>query len=365
MATFALMIYGIVAVGPWLTVLAARTIGRTGRRASALLAGRRLEADPAGGFRTVSGLVIAVFIASVFSGMTPAILAEANRGDDGGIVDDSQLAVHLPIGSSVADGDDAIAAARSAGGEGIALRVDPEPDRPLEDPSVGRSHTMLIDCTDAPRLRVVQPCPAGTTAYVDVGMEDELPLFPAPFQPSELETMPVELLVVETDGTAASSDRIRTAVVAAVPGTSSFLGAESRAESNRQLVQLNRLVNLALTLTLAIAGCGLAVSVAAGILERKRPFALLRLAGMQLRELQRTALLEATAPLLLIAGATAVLGLGTAAVTVTIAAGISWSPPTIGYWACLVFGLAAAVGLTAATLPLLGRTTAPSAVRFE
>jgi predicted lysophospholipase L1 biosynthesis ABC-type transport system permease subunit len=196
-------------------------------------------------------------------------------------------------------------------------------------------------------------------------MEDRLPLFPAPYERTELGAMPVELVAVGTDGSSARTDRIRTAIVTAVPGTQPFLGAEARAESDRQIVQLNRLVNLALTMTLAIAGCGLAVSVAAGILERKRPFALLRLAGMQLRELQRTALLEATAPLLLIAGATAVLGLGTAAVVVTMAGGITWAPPTIGYWACLAAGLTVAVGLTAATLPLLARTTAPSAVRFE
>jgi hypothetical protein len=365
MATFALMIYGIVAVGPWLTVLAAATIGRTGRRASALLAGRRLEADPAGGFRTVSGLVIAVFIASVFSGVTPAILAEADRGE-GGIVDDNTLVAHLPMGATAADGASALAAAQAAGGTGgLVLRTDPDPDRPLEDPAVGRSHTVLVDCADVDLLRVTDRCPVGTTAYLDVGQEDMPPLFPAPFEPSELSAMPVELVAVGTEGSVASTDRIRTAVITAVPGARPFLGSEARAESDRQLVQLNRLVNLALIITLAIAGCGLAVSVAAGILERKRPFALLRLAGMQLRELQRTALLEATAPLLLIAGATAVLGLGTAAVTVTIAAGIAWTPPTIGYWACLATGLVVAVGLTAATLPLLARTTAPSSVRFE
>jgi hypothetical protein len=81
-----------------------------------------------------------------------------------------------------------------------------------------------------------------------------------------------------------------------------------------RLTQLNRVVNLALAVTLTIAGCSLAVAVAAGIIERKRPFALLRLAGMHLAELQRTALLEAAAPLLLIASASALLGLGTSAV---------------------------------------------------
>ena len=82
------------------------------------------------------------------------------------------------------------------------------------------------------------------------------------------------------------------------------------AEASSRLTQVSRMVNLALAFTLVIAGCGLAVAVAGGIIERKRPFALLRLSGMHLAELRRVALLEAAAPLLLIALASAVLGLG-------------------------------------------------------
>lgn len=105
--------------------------------------------------------------------------------------------------------------------------------------------------------------------------------------------------------------------------------------------------------------------MAAGIIERKRPFALLRVAGMHLSELQRTALLEAAAPLLLIALASAMLGLGTSAVIVGLAGGIPWNMPTVGYWLSLTGGLVVALGVVAAALPLLGRTSTPSAVRFE
>jgi ABC-type antimicrobial peptide transport system permease subunit len=150
-----------------------------------------------------------------------------------------------------------------------------------------------------------------------------------------------------------------------VPGATPWLGAEADREANRRLIQLNRLTNLALAVTLTIAGCSLAVAVAAGIIERKRPFALLRVAGMHLSELQRTALLEAAAPLLLIALASAMLGLGTSAVIVGVAGGIPWKMPTVGYWLSLTGGLVVALGVTAAALPLLGRTSAPSAVRFE
>ena len=42
-----------------------------------------------------------------------------------------------------------------------------------------------------------------------------------------------------------------------------------------------------------------------------------------------------------------------------------WELPSIGYWVGLGAGLALALGVAAATLPLLGPTTAPSTVRFE
>ena len=362
MAAFALMVYGIVAAGPWFTVLTARAIARTGRRASVLLAGRRLEDDPVTGFRAVSGLVLAVFVASVFSGVTPAVLAEGGSHHSG-LIEGTTMVAGLGSETSAAAARVALDAAASAGaGPGIVLHQDPQ--RRLADPAVGPSDTRLAACADIQRFGVTDPCPTGGTAWIDTST-DELRLQPAPYTPAQIVDLPAQLLVVQTDGTTATTDRVRTAIERTVPGAVPWVGAEADAAANRRLTQLNRVANLALAVTLTIAGCSLAVAVAAGIIERKRPFALLRLAGMHLAELQRTALLEAAAPLLLIASASALLGLGTSAVIVSLAGGIPWKPPTIGYWLSLAGGLTVALGVAAAALPLLNRTTAPSAVRFE
>ena len=359
MAAFALMIYGIVAAGPWFTVLTARAIARSGQRASVLLAGRRLEDDPAAGFRAVSGLVLAVFVASVFSGVTPAILAEGGSHHSS-LIEGTTMVAGLGSRTSAAAARVALDAAASAGaGPGIVLHGDPE-----ANPAVGPSDTRLVACADIQLFGVTDPCPTGGTAWIDTGT-DEYRLQPAPYTPAHIADLPAQLLAVQTDGTTATTDRVRTAIQRIVPGAVPWVGAEADAEANRRLTQLNRVANLALAVTLTIAGCSVAVAVAAGIIERKRPFALLRLAGMHLAELQRTALLEAAAPLLLIASASAVLGLGTSAVIVSLAGGIPWQPPTIGYWLSLAGGLTIALGVAAAALPLLRRTTAPSAVRFE
>jgi hypothetical protein len=374
MAGFALMIYGIVAAGPWFTLLTARVLAWRGAQPSVLLAGRRLEADPAGGFRAVSGLVLAVFVASVFSGVTPTLLAD-NETDGDGVVEGTSLAVGLPAGTSASAAVVALdAAAAAGGGRGVVFREDPEPDVVVfdgDDPgragaAAARGSTVVVACADIDGLGVGEPCPAGGTARIDTS-SDTSRLEPADYTAAEIAGLPAQFLVIPTDGSPTTTDRVRTAVERALPGALPWLGAEADAAENRRLTQLNRLANIALGVTLAIAGCGLAVALAAGIIERKRPFALLRLTGMHLGELQRAALVEAAAPLLLIALASAVLGLATAAVvvTVTVNGGTAWRPPTLDYWLSLTAGLVVAMGVAAAALPLLGRTTAPSAVRFE
>jgi len=213
-------------------------------------------------------------------------------------------------------------------------------------------------------LGVPGRCPRDGTAWVDTGLE-ELRFESAPYTAAEAAGMPAELIVVETDGTSAGIDRVRTAIQRVLPGAATWVGAEIEEEANRELTQLERLTNVALAISLIVAGCSLAVAVAGGIIERKRPFALLRLSGVHLAELQRVALLEAAAPLLLIALASAVLGLGVSAAIVPIAGERPWALPSIWYWSSLAGGLAVALGAAAAALPLLGRATAVSAVRFE
>lgn len=75
---FALVIVGIMLAGPWLTAKLAAVMARAARRPPLLLAARRLHDNPSAGFRSISGLVVAAFVTSVFSGLTPAVVGQAN-----------------------------------------------------------------------------------------------------------------------------------------------------------------------------------------------------------------------------------------------------------------------------------------------
>ena len=65
---FVLILVGIVVIGPWLTRLVSRMGLRQARGAAGVIAASRIQKTPVATFRSVSGLVIAVFVVSVFAG---------------------------------------------------------------------------------------------------------------------------------------------------------------------------------------------------------------------------------------------------------------------------------------------------------
>jgi len=140
---------------------------------------------------------------------------------------------------------------------------------------------------------------------------------------------------------------------------------ELKGRSGRQSRQISQLSDTVLLVTLVLAGCSLTVSVAGGLVERRRPFALLRLTGMRPAMLRRMLLAETAGPLLIVTVASVGLGLAVAAESMR-AAGRPWVPPPADYWWFLGAGLAASLAIAiGATVPLFQRLTAPAAARFE
>ena len=81
---------------------------------------------------------------------------------------------------------------------------------------------------------------------------------------------------------------------------------------------------------LLVAACSLTVSAVAGLMERRRPFALLRASGVRLGELRRIVLLETGVPLVL----TALGGMGIALLVVYLSTpGDEWAMPDAGFFA--------------------------------
>jgi predicted lysophospholipase L1 biosynthesis ABC-type transport system permease subunit len=158
-------------------------------------------------------------------------------------------------------------------------------------------------------------------------------------------------------------ERVRTLLTAAFPYFGASAVGDYSIDTQRQLASWRQLANVVLLTTLPIAGCSLAVSVVAGLSDRRRPFAILRLTGAPLRLLQRVIALESALPLLAVSAIAVGTGVGTSAMFLTSQMGYALRSPDALYYALTAAGLAAALAIIASTLPLLRRITGPDSAR--
>jgi hypothetical protein len=192
---------------------------------------------------------------------------------------------------------------------------------------------------------------------------DELLIDPSLLPPTVPED--VGQVLVPTDGAGRTLDEIRTAVAPWVLGDLVVSELESSRAADRELSQVSRALTLAMLATLVVAGCSVAIAAVGGLLERRIPFALLRLSGTPLRTLRAVVMREAALPLLTLATTSALLGLGVSWMTVRFGGDTGYEWPSIGLVVVLAAGLAATLAVVASVLPLLDRVTRTEATRFE
>ena len=147
-------------------------------------------------------------------------------------------------------------------------------------------------------------------------------------------------------------------------GAPSTVG-ELIAHSNPTNSAYQQLANTVILVSLPIAGCTLAAGIAAGLADRKRPFSLLRLTGARLATLRRVVALESAVPLLAVAAVAIATGFGAAAEYASVAQHYPMVAPGAVYYLLTAGGILAALGIIAATFPLLARITGPEVARNE
>jgi hypothetical protein len=177
--------------------------------------------------------------------------------------------------------------------------------------------------------------------------------------------LPVAAVVIATDGAPGAVERARTALEAAFPFQGTAVTIESLDPSTERMLTMIQDMADVIMASLVIAACSLAVSIAAGLGERKRPFSLLRLTGVSRALLHRVVALESALPLVLVAAVSIAVGLVSAALYLHSQVGIAFSTPGVTYWATVLGGIAASLAIIAATFPLLDRITGPEVARNE
>ncbi len=375
---FAMMI-GLVVAGPWLTAIAARATARRTDRPAGLLAARRLGDDPHTAFRAVSGVVLAVFVGSCSIGVMSTVVA-----NNGGHADDSPTdrgtLVHEqqrvgPNGDPMTAFDAAARAELLAtpGVEGVTSLH--REDTPTMTSDGGPR--LLVTCAELATTPALGRCTDGaataavTLRFVGAVVERQASMadttWPAAdISPAAIAALPVSTVAVATDGTRGAVERARTVLERQIPALfAPETIAELRARNADDINRLQRLADFVLIASLPIAGCSLAVNVAGGLAERRRPFSLLRLTGVPLSTLRRVIALEATVPLL--ASVVVAAGAGFAAAGLFVRAQLDQAlePPGIAYYVLLVAGVAASLAIIASTLPLLASTTGPESARQD
>jgi hypothetical protein len=398
---FVLIVAGLITAGPWLTMAGAKIMARYSSRPSRLIAARRLADNPKASFRAVSGLVLALFVTTVAVAVITTVQAHepgaiSGPATGGTLVDYfsrqespaslTRLESPNAVVTSLQDisGVTGAALIRSAPAgltinaaqmrNGWQVGMGPKPGHHFPAGALAqlRNPANLVSCAQLARVPALGSCPAGAqVAAVPVGA-----MIPGRMQgvtwpavtisAQRLSTFAVQSVAVATNGSAGAVEQARTTLETAYPylGQAATL-AEYNALDRGTITEYEQLANVVILVSLCIAGCTLAASVAAGLTDRKRPFSLLRLTGAPLALLRRVISLESAVPLL--AAAALSIGAGFLAATLFLRTQLSdtLTLPGVAYYVITGSGIVVSLGIIGATFPLLRRMTGAEAARND
>ena len=376
---FVLLIVGLVLAGPWFTTAGSRLMAKRANRPATLIAGRRLLDNPKAAFRFISGLVIALFVASAMIGALSSIAAATSSSSGGSAGRDtlSELFCSFYMSNCPASAEvssvpgQVLDELRSTPGVRAVTVVHQNPTQAQLGTSFG-----VVACDQLAKTPAIGKCaPGATEASIGYFLSNLLghnsnassTVWPsAHLSAAKAARLPVDAVVVATNGSSIAIERARTVLERAFPFQGTPITVEALDSSTaRLLAMIQDVTDVIIVASLIIAACSLAVNIAAGLGERKRPFSLLRLTGVPTALLHRVVALESALPLLLVAVVSIVVGLVSAALYLHSQVGIAFSIPGIAYWATVLGGLAASLAIITATFPILDRMTGPEVARNE
>lgn len=365
---FLLILVGIVVIGPWLTLLASRVGLRRARSAAGVIAASRIHKTPVATFRSVSGLVIAVFVVSVFAGGSSIIESTPPLEAQPGLLQPSSVHATIATGHTPSQLRQAVRQYSDLPG----IRNATVGYGPAALSERGAGSTIYLRAADAAGLGF-EDIPATRTVALDASFlhfwtTRPVALAPAPAPAANLDRMVPVVIVLDTDGTPEAKDRARTALngsgFTAMPAASP--GDQGLQSATRLIQGLAVLAYLGMFVAIAIAGLSLSVATASAILDRKRVLGLMRLMGMPASVLRRIIIREAAVPLLTVLLLSVGLGFLVAWLMVTFIDDtyrMSWPAPS--YFAALGLSLLLAFAAVAAMAGLVRGQTGITATRFE
>jgi hypothetical protein len=393
----------LLLLGPWLVQRIGQITARS-RGVASLLAGRRIESDPQGIFRSVVGMAVAIFIATVFTVATPATVVSARPENTSSGLRPNTATTELPWTSARLSSQIVREISAVPGVGNVTTVIEGSP----QNGSAASSQDIWIgDCREIARLVQMseQDCSFGPVLArapslanfqdKDTSLAiDQLPTARVSENPTQVTVRGISPRKLSTTSgfaapgiivdsrtvsgksaalranrllltfqSTASLDRARAKLESLAPGSSLGSGAELAATNFEGSVRLRRALLIGMLLTFLIAGIGLSASSVIGLIERRRQYVLLYLSGVDVGTLRTALLAENFVPLVVVALLSAVTGGLLAGFTTSFSGfdlGLVWAVvwPTLG-------GLAISLLLIAVSSLSLRRLVGTEQTRFD
>lgn len=346
--------FGLLLAGPWLTNCLSRVVAWRTRSVTTLLASKRIAVQSKQVFRSVSGVVLALFAGSFYlTGVSGIDQLNADALSSNGY---SQLKDNTAIVVSevLPTGFDA------------QLREQPYVQSVSATGVVG-DRGNLMDCQTIAAY-TKHTCPEGS-ALSDMALVN--------FDTASVASVKVVREKPTVTGTSylilldsnEHLDQLRTfvanrtgihAATLVVSGTYAQIPI-----LNPVIKELAGLAYVGMAVTLCVAIASLIVSTIGGLLERKRSFVTLRLGGMTVTQMKRTVMIESLIPLIAVSLLASGLGVWTGAVFVSSLSDSANPTLTPLYFAIVLGALVVAVLAIRSVVPMLERITQPEENRTE
>ena len=354
MAALLLVMFGLILAGGWLTNKLSLLAARWANNASMLIAGKRTAVHSRTIFRSVSGVVLALFAGSFYLTATSGI-----EGLNAQAVKDNGFS-QLKRGTAIVIG-------RSLPGD-MAEQLKQESYITSVVTTYPRNDGDAIRCQDL-AMYTEHACPNNARPDQFALLNFDAPVVKnVSLINDKVDTNGAKeyLVTLKSDN---DIEKLRTLVTAkanqydltyAVSGTDS-----KKPHINPTIREFADLAYVGIGVTLFVAVASLIVSTIGGLMERRRSLYTLRLSGMRLAQLKRLVMVESVAPLLTTSILSCGFGVWTGAVFTSTFSTTLKPVLTPTYFAIVGIGLAAAIIGIYLILPMVDKLTQAEANQTE
>jgi hypothetical protein len=346
------VMFGLILAGPWLTTTISSLIAGRTQNVTILLATKRIAVRSRQVFRSVGGVVLALFAGSFYLTAVGSVGSIVTATDNGysQLKEDTAIVVS---DAALTDFD-------------VQLRTQSYVQS-VATVGVAEDRTSLIDCKVLATY-TKHTCPSGSDANDKILLNFGAATVKEVAIIKDVPPVIGKSYLVQLDSNS-NLDQLRTFVTKTTgldSPTQVVSGTYSQLPMPDPIMrELSGLAYAGMAVTLFVAIASLAISTIGGLLERQRSFVTLRLGGMTVGQMKRTVMIESLIPLISVSLLAASLGVWVGVVFTSAMSARAEPALTPLYFAIVGGSMAMAIVAIRLVLPMLDRITRPEANQTE